>query len=39
MAGLVPAIFFGGREEDARDKPGHDGMVGNKVLDSARSMC
>jgi hypothetical protein len=25
MAGLVPAIFFGGQEKDARDKPGHDG--------------
>jgi hypothetical protein len=25
MAGFVPAIFFGGHEKDARDKPGHDG--------------
>jgi hypothetical protein len=30
MAGLDPAIFFGGSEEDVRDEPGQDesrGMV------------
>ena len=28
MAGLDPAIFFGGNEKDRRDKPGDDGSAG-----------
>jgi hypothetical protein len=28
IAGLVPAILFAAVEEDARDKPGHDGLGG-----------
>ena len=31
IAGLVPAILFGGHEKDARDKPGHDEVEGNEV--------
>ena len=32
MAGLDPAIFFGGREKDRRVKPGDDAFWGDDAL-------